>query len=79
MGEYALGMVQKWNAAVTRDVPTKPRKEEYVRGMVRSRNAAAIKDAPPMLLKGVCIRHGAQFKTCSHEGCTKYAQKGGSL
>jgi hypothetical protein len=25
----------------------------------------------------VCIKHGAQVKRCSSEGCTKYAKKGG--
>ena len=26
---------------------------------------------------GVCVRHGAKVKTCTHEGCTKQARKGG--
>ena len=27
---------------------------------------------------GVCVRHGAQVKRCSTEGCQKQAQKGDS-
>ena len=27
--------------------------------------------------KGVCIRHGAKVKTCSHEGCTNNVQNRG--
>jgi hypothetical protein len=26
---------------------------------------------------GVCMRHGAQVKLCSSEGCTNQAKKGG--
>ena len=26
---------------------------------------------------GVCVKHGAKKKTCSHKGCTNNAQKGG--
>ena len=41
---------------------------------------AVMKDVPTKQRKeegGVCIRHGAKRKTCSHEGCTNQAQRGG--
>ena len=58
--------------AQMKDVPIMPSREEYVLGMVQRGRLAVTRDPG-----GVCRRHGATFKTCSHKGCNNSAKVGG--
>ena len=55
-------MEQSLRLAVTKDVPTMPRKEEYVSNMVQRRRgrSALMKDAPARFGVEVCVEDMAQ-------------------
>ena len=59
-GEHARNIILTFYA-LTKDVPTKPRKEESVLGMEQSAQRAIMKGAPTLPCKGESVRDMEQM------------------
>ena len=73
---FVADTVPRRICAVTKDVPTSLLMEEFALGTEPNERLVIMRDVRAMQRKdGVCLRHGAERKTCSQEGCNNHIVK----